>query len=687
MENIPTSGPKDRPGFMSAPVPGQSPVSGSQPKQDLDGPAMAAASLMRSTGQDDEAFELDDNEELYWAAVMDDAQDEEFSRPPAQPEPDSRKPEPPATPDVPNFAAEVREVLRLVVAGQHSVAVGDAARFFRRIKAATNVLDRLDGNDRTTWPALLEALEIECSNRHSGTLNLEYVPLVEAYDQDVCDELAHIVGLLPHRSGTALPEAESTWFALVEKVQRHAAAETATRYLSALRSKSAVEKLVGLHRKVEPPTTRRESGSRRVLPTARIVLEQARAAKAATPPMRLSFGLPTLDHALTGQGEPVGAIGLGEQMVIAGPTGTGKTSMFYTILAALVQDMVNQGKRDGKVIALHTEETSEDKLRGAGFAEGQRHHHLIDNLIIENIGSSRRRIAEIIYDTLIDAVARAQASGRPIADFAPHAFLLDYIQEVAEPGEDETTATLNTAKLVKNGVQELDPEELAKYSGVDFATYAGMPWPEGLRDHRIAVVTFAQLRKLETDSLYFKAGNRRLALSDFALEDGRPGLADHAYLGAADVCTKCSRQRKEHPVWVGPDGTNYLWEVRDGDLRILKQNQIRGHGMILQAATTILFLHRSRPRENPAVTRNGRRGLMDTRARLILDKTRTGSSLVYVPLAFDLTEDGYRARFYDRAAERSVLNGRLQVDAVYARSGDPMLPTREVGSPFAGFHY
>lgn len=595
----------------------------------------------------------------------------------------SQKPEP-------NCADYVLATLRLIVAAQHGLSVEQSATFFSNIRHSETVLNRLSEQEQLTWASLLELLEIDSANRHAGRVDLNYVPLSQNYGLEVLAELAVIQETAKRQD---LPDPGPTWFALVEYVQRVVAATSATRYLNALKNHAPVEKLINLHKKINPPTTKRDILARKTLPTARAILEEARAAKALTPTMRLSFGLPTLDRALTNPSskEPVGSIGLGEQMVIAGPTGTGKTSMFYTILASLVQDLVNLGKRDARVIALHTEETSEDKLKGAGFAENQRHHHLVDNLIIENIGSSRKRIVEVIYDVVIDAIERSKSSGRPITDFAPYAFLLDYIQEINEPGENEVTATLATAQLIKNGIMEFSPEEMAKYSGVSFPTYAGMPWPSALRSHRVAVVTFAQLKKLNDSDLYYRTQDHKLPVSDFALEDTRPQILSHLFEGAKTdkLCLTCQNQRSLHPKWIGPDGANYHWEVKEGDLRILKQNQIRGHGMILQAATTIVFLHRSQPRNNPAVVKsNGRRGLMDTRARLILDKTRTGSSLVYVPLAFDLTVDGLRARFYDEIAQVGLKLGTLKLDtSVYSQFGDPMLPPRALQSPLSGIRY
>ena len=180
----------------------------------------------------------------------------------------------------------------------------------------------------------------------------------------------------------------------------------------------------------------------------------------------------------------------------------------------------------------------------------------------------------------------------------------------------------------------------------------------------MACVSFAQLVKQDDNDLYYKAGKRGISLSDFALEDAR-----------------------EKPGWTAPDGSTYCWEVKESDARILRKNSIRGSGLITQDATTIMFLHRSRPINNPAEGPDGAKRLQDLRAHLILDKTRTGSSVAYVPMDFNVDKRAFRARFYDFLAQQALEEGRFSVDAAFAEPGDPMLPVREHVSPLAGWRY
>lgn len=564
---------------------------------------------------------------------------------------------------------DVVGVLREIVASQQGAPVEECLEVVRMISASDVVLAALAEAERRSWDSILEVLESDCINRIGGSVNLGHMPLVRQYDEEVNAEFAKIVDLALAPDGCPLKDgAMATWFALVESVQRLRAKRTTKRYLSALDDKRPPTELVELFHKIEPPTTRKALSSTRPLRTARQVLaeHQASTSGGSGAQMRLSSGLPTFDVAFTNTGEALGSIAPGEQLVVAGLTGTGKTSFFYTIVPAMTQDLVNWGLRDAKVVAFHTEEESVTKIRGAGFADGQKFHHLADNLIVVDIGSSRKRIVETLYDLVVEANRQAIETGRPIRQFLPYAVLLDYIQAVIEPEDrDVTQATFTTAELLMRGVQKWDPEELAKFGGLDFRTYAGMAWPAGMEDHRVAVVTFAQLVKQDDKTMFYKVGSK-MPISDFTLE----------YTGDGEA------------PWVDTTGGRWCWEVRDGDLRLLGKNAIRGHGQILQNATVIVFLHRSRPEHNPAVdSPDGTKHLVDTRARLLLEKTRQGSRLLYVPLAFDLDAAGFRARFYDKVAEQAVGLGKLKLDPIYSRYGDPMLPVRPLARPLAGLRY
>ena len=177
-----------------------------------------------------------------------------------------------------------------------------------------------------------------------------------------------------------------------------------------------------------------------------------------------------------------------------------------------------------------------------------------------------------------------------------------------------------------------------------------------MEQHRVAVVAYAQLVKIDDESLLFKKNKRNVQLSDFALLDDK----DQPY-----------------------------WDVHEGDLRLFGKNQMRGSGIIAQNAHAIVILHRSVPYNNPSKP-NGKGGksLTDTRARILFDKSRTGSQLAYAPMRFDVQSNGYRAQYFDELAERAILAGKLKnIDKCYTKPGDPILPVRPKLNSLEAYKY
>jgi hypothetical protein len=225
--------------------------------------------------------------------------------------------------------------------------------------------------------------------------------------------------------------------------------------------------------------------------------------------------------------------------------------------------------------------------------------------------------------------------------------------------------------MILRGLQEFNPEEIAKFSGVDFRTYTGMAWPDSVEDHRMAWVVFAQLRKSSDAQAEFYKKTGKSQLSDYTMED-----------------------TSDNPAWVDPHGNGWAWEVRENDFRLFRQEQIYGSSNILNNATNIVLLHRSRPRGNPAVkSADGPPHLTDMRARMIPDKSRNGIKMLYVPMAFDIQPpdpgqpEGFRAQYYDLQAEKAIEDGRFTPHESYRISGDPILPVRPPASPLAGVKY
>ncbi len=572
---------------------------------------------------------------------------------------------PPSAEESDRVSSEIREVL----ARLDRRPTDDARELLQAMSGDRAVLGRLDRPAYRLYRGVFEVLLFECINNTEGTLELSVVtasPLLHEYSSRVTTELAEIASM----AASSLPgHAFTRWEALRESVQRRRSLNHTRSLVTSLEEREPLGSVMDAWQKVvaEPPTVRRTAQPGRTVRTAREVDAEQRARLASSPPVRFSSGYRTLDLALTGDDEPIGFIAPGEQNIFAGMTGTGKSSFSYGIVAAMTEDLRNWGFEDGLVAWFHTEEASSHKVAAAGLNEHGRFHHLADNVVVDNIGSSRRRIAEVLYETVIDAQRKADLTGRPITDFLVHIMVLDYIQAVTgEANEDPVRATFNTAELVMRGVQAWNPEEIAKFSGVSFQDYAGRAWPDGMENHEIAVVTFAQLNKQDDRLMLFRPNSKDHPIEEFTLEDSR-----------------------DEPAYRDPSGRGWWWEVRPNDARILRQNQVSGSGQVLKNATNLVFLHRSRPYNNPAHvdTCTGESHLEDTRARLLPDKTRNGSALKVIPMAFDVNPNGPGARYFDIAAERALAEGRFVADDTWAQPGDPILPPRPKPHPLAGVRY
>jgi hypothetical protein len=560
--------------------------------------------------------------------------------------------------------------IRQVLAAAHGRPYEDVRATVSQIAMAEPVLERLSFADRDRMRALLEMLGGIANNMESGALDLNFVPTKGVYDAEVQHELATIRDMA--FAGDVATEPTLAWFGLTEKVQRARALETAFQYADAIQADLPVETLVQAAARVEPPTTMKAAVQTRSARTAADVFTAHRAAHGTTAKLRISSGWRTGDLAFTMQDkhrrftEQLGFIAPGEGFVVAGPTGTGKSSWTYGFLPAATQDLVNQ-RPDAKVLFAHTEEESIDKLAAMEFLPGQPFAHLAENLIIDDVGTDRQRVIRAIYDNVADAELRSKETGRPITDFLIHLFVLDYIQSLSQAGERDTTvSTAITAELLLRGIQAWNPAEMEKFSGLSYRAYTGRPWPTGMEHHRCAGIYMAQLVKTGKDKpLLYHKGERGCVLSDFALEASGPENA-----------------------WKGPDGNFYMWEVKEGDLRLFTKADILGSSTVLNNAHAIIILHRSRPFTNPKIMGpDGRFHLEDTRARQILDKTRTGSALPYLPMSFDLDWEGRRARYIDVSGEHSLARGLFTVDECFQHTGHPLLPIRRAPSPLELVRY
>jgi len=547
----------------------------------------------------------------------------------------------------------IRGVLRRVLASLDGSDPASAQQLIQRIQSSERVLKVLPEEHRHLVLSVLEVLSHEASVLTSGRLDLRHLPVLEEYESSVAEEIDAVAAAV----GSAPVDPHAEWQDLVESVQRAHTRWAALDLATGIESKLPVFELMDRFRKVEPPTAvksvRRERGAR----TAREVAEQIRSASAGRTPYRFSSGLPTLDVGYTGVGEERGFIAPGQFSVVMGPTGTGKSSFANSVVPAINMDLKNWGLENALQVVFHTEEESIDKLKGFRMDIGQKYHHLAENLVIDACGTSRRRLAETLYDLVIRADELSRSTKRPISEFLPYVVQIDYIQSIQEPEDkDPATASAITAEFLLRGVCAWNPEEMAKFSGVDFREYAGAAWPSGMENHRVAVIAYAQLVKIDDSTLYYQPERRGVQLSDFALLNER-----------------------DEP----------MWEVREGDLRLFGKNQMRGSGIIAQNAHAIVILHRSVPYNNPSVKdAEGELHLTDTRARILFDKSRSGSRMAYAPMRFDVQSTGFRAQYFDEVAEKAIEVGKLtNYHPSFTESGDPILPIRPYRDPFLETRY
>lgn len=544
--------------------------------------------------------------------------------------------------------------LRKTIASLHESDPDSIMQYVQRIISSEKVLKLLPKSFQKNYDGIFEILTHETSVSSGTPIDLFNLPVVTLYNEQVKAELKEIQAYINKLGGMFDPHAQ--WADLVEIVQRNFTKNKANELVVALDKNANLEDLMKKFKEIEPPTAKKSVSRKDRIKTADQLITDLNIANAGKSALRFSSGLPTLDRGYTNQYETMGFISPGQFIVVMGPTGTGKTSFTNTVTPSFGIDLKNWGLKDALQVLWHTEEESIDKLKGFRMDQKMKYHHLANNLIIDAIGTSRKRMAETLYDLVIDADEKARKLHRPITDFLPYICQLDYLQSIAEPGEDEKTATARTAEFLLRGVCAWDPEEMNKFSGVDFRTYAGMAWPKGMEHHRIAVVAYAQLVKVDDESLYYKSGKRNIQVSDFAILD-----------------------EKDQP----------LWDLREGDLRLFGKNQMRGSGIIAQNAHAIVILHRSVPYNNPSKKDDkGKSHLSDTRARILFDKARTGSTMAYAPMRFDVQSTQLRAQYYDELAERAIQAGILKnFDPTYQESGDPILPIRESVNPLEEYRY
>jgi hypothetical protein len=550
---------------------------------------------------------------------------------------------------------KIIETLRIVIASFQGISPESVYSDLESVAASKKVFEKLKSNEKEVYRGIFEILRHELVTSQSDKFNMRNLPIAKLYKKSVVNEINTICDYIDKSNNI---DGISLWFSLVEEIQRLETKVNAESLVEGIEENLNVDELVKRYKKIDLPTTRKaKARSKTGINTAKKVIINSSTSIFGGTGIRFSSGLPTLDHGYTNQGEKLGFIAPGQFIVVMGATGTGKSSFANSLTPAIGQDLINYGLNDAKQILFHTEEESMDKIRGFRMSPNDRFYHLADSLVIENVGTSRKRMAEVIYDLVIEADIRSRKENRSILDFLPYVVQLDYIQSIIENGEDEVKASAVTAEFLLRGVCSWNPEEMAKFSGINFRDYSGIQWPLGMENHRVAVIGYAQLVKINDESLFYRSAKKNQNIEDFVILDEN----DKPY-----------------------------WDVKENDLRLFRKNQMRGSGVIANNAHVIIILHRSVPYNNPSIsTPDGKLTLTDTRARILFDKSRTGSRLAYAPLKFDIQSNGFRTQFFDELAERAVKNGLLKNydQNTHTEYGDPIMPIREEIDPLKQIRY
>lgn len=449
---------------------------------------------------------------------------------------------------------------------------------------------------------------------------------------------------------------DSTLTRAKEDARVYVSAKAAARFNNAVMNPFPVAERVAAYKNVvaNPPTALDEGGDRSSNDTVAEMLSKA--ADQSVGKLTMSSGFPSLDaNVSTLEGQEVGYVRSGQLVVFVAPSGSGKTSAFNTIVPAGVQDIVNQGHR-GNVIYIHNEDETSDLFENMGIYPGSKFQHLQHHMVATKT-SSREEVVKLLYREIRDAQRASVSKELPIHTLVPPAIFIDYFQALTAEmdGGNEVTATANTADLLLNGFANLDPVAIKKFSGISYEEYTGEAWPAGLEGTEMCVITTAQL---------LLKGNSAQSPFDPERHDWR----GYAAANAAD---------------------EPAWDLQPGDFPMAKLDDIRGSTKIIQHATLIIGLHRSRSRNNPgnSKTPEGYNSLQDTRGFFTILKTRNGQKEPVCSMEFNLQRNGgKKAQYIDSKAEAFL--HKLDYDVhTFKVSGDPIVPRREKVSKMSEVNY
>lgn len=437
---------------------------------------------------------------------------------------------------------------------------------------------------------------------------------------------------------------ESRLAGAVAAARKQLSRDGARKLMSAIDGGSAPDELAKAYSSISPPTALDDSSSADGLTTVAELLASNDGGGAI---MSFSSGFRTLDLALTTRPEyDLGAFRQGQLSVLVAPSGSGKTSALNTIIPAMAHDGLRQGHL-GPGLFVHVEDETADLFNSMGVAPGHRYSYLADHIASVKT-TDRAEFVKFFFRAVRAAKHRSIATGLPVSLFMPPWLVIDYYQPLTGDNDQNEVATTSTnANLLLYGIANCDPLACRKYGGVSFEEYTGEAWPEGLTGFGVAVVATAQL---------LLKGNQK---------QYNPEKDDWRAYAIADGL--------DQPVWV----------PQPGDYPLARLDDIRGATTIIQHATTIIGLHRPRPRNNPevGVTPQGFPTLADTRGYFTILKARYGQSMAVVPMEFNRQRNGgSKAQYIDAAAEAAMVRAELRMhwdSELFRLSGDPIVPTRK----------
>lgn len=553
---------------------------------------------------------------------------------------------------------EIIDTIRAVFASRHNSPGTEMVDIIKYVASSASVLEKLDKSYIRTFKRVCEVLMASAKDNIDADMDFFNIPDLEATSGRVQAEIEFMTNKITANETPTNPT--GIWRALCDKIQRISSKSQALNFISALDEDAPEDELMNLYAKLSPPTTKRATINASFSKTAHEWEAQDAEDAAARSPYRISSGYPTWDFAFTAKDakgeelEPRGCFAPGEFHGLAAPTGNGKSAMSRRLVTAAAEDLVTGwGHEHARVLVAITEEAPKIVYRAAALGEGQAFHHLAKNVVIADVGASRRRFMHAVWDLVVEAYHRSKELGINIADAGlPEMILLDYIGGIVEQGEDpDKTAVENTANLIMRGLCGWRIQEMEQFSGESFSAYAGMTWPD-CGSFKPVVLAFVQTTKPKKE--FYDPED--CSVADFVVEssDGSPG-----------------------------------WTVKPGDFHVPGRGAVRGSGVLQNHLTSLVMLHRSRPQNNPTKldpTTNKMR-LVDDRARLILLKTRNGSDMPFIPMRFDSNFEGLRGQFYDLLAERAIAKNMLELLPSYVNPGDPIMPPRPTRSPFTGVTY